>query len=64
MPMIAKCDHCGRTTGRNVFTEPVVSQRGKLTVQIKVLKTNGSEPIVCEHCARLAAYYASPPEPA
>jgi|APSaa5957512535_1039671.scaffolds.fasta_scaffold327585_2 hypothetical protein len=57
MPMIMKCDDCGTTTDRNAGKDGITSTRGKLTVHIKLMKANGSEPIVCEHCMRLAAYY-------
>ena len=56
-PMVAKCDHCGTTVSKNVATDPIVSTRKKLTVQIKVMRAEGLSPIVCERCARSAAYY-------
>ena len=57
MPMVAKCDVCGSTVTKNVATDPITGTRGKLTVRIEVVKAEGQTPIVCERCARSAAYY-------
>lgn len=57
MPMIMKCDNCGKTTNKNAAKDGVPSTRGNLTVFIKLVKAPGAEPIVCEHCIRKAAYY-------
>ena len=57
MPMIAKCDVCGSIAHRNAAKDGISSSRGTLTVHIKVIKATGTDPIICEHCVRLAAYY-------
>ncbi len=53
------CDVCGIGVRKNIAGENggVYSTRGPLTVQIRVIKAKGESPIICERCARLAAYH-------
>lgn len=56
--MKACCDVCGLGVRKNVATDGgVYATRGTLTVQVKIIKAKGDSPIVCEKCARLAAYF-------
>jgi hypothetical protein len=55
--MVPKCDVCGVIAQRNAAAHPVTSTKDRLTVQIKVLKSNGKDCIVCERCVKVAAYH-------
>jgi len=63
MPMIAKCDICGCNVTMNAAKEGLYSTRGKLTVRVEVVRSNGSPtPIICARCMRLAAAYGETSE--
>ena len=65
MPLVAKCDVCGLNARRNAAETGLTSKRGDLVVFSKVMKANGSDPILCEKCVRLAVTHGeSAGEPA
>ena len=57
-PRQDRCDHCMNLVppGENVVTEPLISTRQGLTVQVKVIGSKGKDGIACKKCVRLAAY--------